>query len=116
MEVPKEDIGAYGVVAGDAISDNIVRVTNMVEKPKPEDAPSNLAVIGRYILTPDIFDIIERTPAGKNGEVQITDALLTQANESCVMAYKFQGRRFDCGSVPGFVEATNHVFENLYGE
>ena len=116
MEVPKEDIGAYGVVAGDAISDNIVRVTNMVEKPKPEDAPSNLAVIGRYILTPDIFDIIERTPAGKNGEVQITDALLTQANESCVMAYKFEGRRFDCGSVPGFVEATNHVFENLYGE
>ena len=116
MEVPKEDIGAYGVVAGDAISDNIVRVTNMVEKPKPEDAPSNLAVIGRYILTPDIFDIIERTPAGTNGEVQITDALLTQANESCVMAYKFQGRRFDCGSVPGFVEATNHVFENLYGE
>ena len=114
MEVPKEEIGAYGVVAGDAISDNIVRVTNMVEKPKPEDAPSNLAVIGRYILTPDIFDIIQRTPPGKNGEVQITDALLTQANESCVMAYKFEGRRFDCGSVPGFVEATNHVFENLY--
>ena len=115
MEVPKEDIGAYGVVAGDAISDNIVRVTNMVEKPKPEDAPSNLAVIGRYLLTPDIFDIIERTPPGKNGEVQITDALLTQANESCVMAYKFEGQRFDCGSVPGFVEATNHVFKHLYG-
>lgn len=115
MEVPKEDIGAYGVVAGDAISNNIVRVTNMVEKPKPEDAPSNLAVIGRYLLTPDIFDIIERTPPGKNGEVQITDALLTQANESCVMAYKFEGQRFDCGSVPGFVEATNHVFKHLYG-
>lgn len=115
MEVPKEDIGAYGVVAGDAISDNIVRVTNMVEKPKPEDAPSNLAVIGRYLLTPDIFDIIERTPPGKNGEVQITDALLTQANESCVMAYKFEGQRFDCGSVLGFVEATNHVFKHLYG-
>ena len=116
MEVPKEEISAYGVVAGDAISDNIVRVTDMVEKPAPDEAPSNLAVIGRYILTPDIFEIIERTPPGKNGEVQITDALLTQAKESCVMAYKFEGRRFDCGSVPGFVEATNHVFENLYGK
>lgn len=114
MEVPKEEIGAYGVVAGDPISDNIVRVTDMVEKPDPAEAPSNLAVIGRYILTPDIFEIIERTPPGKNGEVQITDALLTQARESCVMAYRFEGRRFDCGSVPGFVEATNHVFENLY--
>ena len=115
MEVPKEEIGAYGVVAGEAISDNLLRVTDMVEKPAPEDAPSNLAVIGRYLLTPDIFDIIERTEPGKNGEVQITDALLTQARESCVMAYKFEGRRFDCGSVPGFVEATNHVFENVYG-
>ena len=115
MEVPKDEIGAYGVVAGEAISDNLLRVTDMVEKPAPEDAPSNLAVIGRYLLTPDIFDIIERTEPGKNGEVQITDALLTQARESCVMAYKFEGRRFDCGSVPGFVEATNHVFENVYG-
>lgn len=114
MEVPKEEISAYGVVAGDTISDNIIRVTDMVEKPAAEDAPSNLAVIGRYILTPDIFDIIERTEPGKNGEVQITDALLTQARESCVMAYKFDGRRFDCGSVPGFVEATNYCFEHLY--
>jgi UTP--glucose-1-phosphate uridylyltransferase len=114
MEVPPEEISAYGVVAGEAISDNIVRVTDMVEKPPADQAPSNLAVIGRYILTPDIFEIIERTPPGKNGEVQITDALLTQARESCVMAYKFQGRRFDCGSVPGFVEATNFVFEHYY--
>lgn len=116
MEVPKEEISKYGVVAGEAISDNLMRVTDMVEKPAAEDAPSNLAVIGRYLLTPDIFDIIERTPPGKNGEVQITDALLTQARESCVMAYRFKGRRFDCGSVPGFVEATNYCFENLYQE
>ncbi|HSG90670.1 MAG TPA: UTP--glucose-1-phosphate uridylyltransferase GalU [Pseudomonadales bacterium] len=114
MEVPKEDISKYGVVAGEAISDNIMRVTDMVEKPAADEAPSNLAVIGRYLLTPDIFDIIERTPPGKNGEVQITDALLTQAKESCVIAYRFKGRRFDCGSVPGFVEATNYCFENLY--
>ncbi|MCC5885475.1 MAG: UTP--glucose-1-phosphate uridylyltransferase GalU [Gammaproteobacteria bacterium] len=116
MEVPQERISSYGVVAGEAVSDNIIRVTDMVEKPPAEEAPSNLAVIGRYILTPDIFDIIEQTPPGKNGEVQITDALLTQARESCVMAYKFQGRRFDCGSVPGFVEATNFCFKHYYRE
>jgi UTP--glucose-1-phosphate uridylyltransferase len=86
----------------------------MIEKPAPEDAPSNLAIIGRYILTPDIFDIIENTPPGKNGEVQITDALMTQARNGCVLAYKFKGKRFDCGSVPGFVEATNYVYENIY--
>ncbi len=116
MEVPRERISSYGVIAGEVVSDNILRVTNMVEKPPADEAPSNLAVIGRYILTPDIFEIIEQTPPGKNGEVQITDALLTQARESCVMAYKFQGRRFDCGSVPGFVEATNFCFEHLYSE
>lgn len=114
MEVPEEQISAYGVVAGEAISDNLMRVTDMVEKPPVEQAPSNLAVIGRYILTPDIFEIIERTEPGKNGEVQITDALLTQARESCVMAYRFKGRRFDCGQIPGFVEATNYCFEHLY--
>jgi UTP--glucose-1-phosphate uridylyltransferase len=86
----------------------------MVEKPAPEDAPSNLAIIGRYILTPDIFDIISEVEPGANGEIQLTDALQIQAQRGCVMAYKFQGRRFDCGSVPGFVEATNYVYENIY--
>jgi UTP--glucose-1-phosphate uridylyltransferase len=88
----------------------------MVEKPSLEEAPTNLAIIGRYILTPDIFEIIENTPPGKNGELQITDALLTQAKNGCVMAYKFKGRRFDCGSVEGFVEATNYVYENIYSK
>ena len=88
----------------------------MVEKPEPGTAPSNLAIIGRYILTPDIFDIIEETPPGKNGEIQITDALLTQAKKGCVLAYKFKGKRFDCGSVSGFVEATNFVYENYYAK
>lgn len=114
MEVPKDEIGKYGVIAGDAMRDDLFRVTDMVEKPDPADAPSNLAIIGRYILTPDIFDLIRDTPPGKNGEVQITDALLQQAQNGCVMAYKFKGKRFDCGSVPGFVEATNHVYENIY--
>ena len=114
MEVPDDQISAYGVISGDDMGNGLYRVDKMVEKPAPEDAPSNLAVIGRYILTPDIFDIIRGTPPGRNGEVQITDALQIQANKGCVLAYKFQGQRFDCGSVPGFVEATNFVFENLY--
>ena len=114
MEVPDDQISAYGVIAGEAVGDNLYRVDKMVEKPAAEDAPSNLAIIGRYILTPDIFEIIRETPPGKNGEVQITDALMTQAKKGCVLAYKFKGQRFDCGSVPGFVEATNFVYENIY--
>ena len=114
MEVPEDQISAYGVIAGEAMGDSLYRVDKMVEKPAAEDAPSNLAVIGRYILTPDIFEIIRETPPGKNGEVQITDALMTQAKKGCVLAYKFKGRRFDCGSVPGFVGATNFVYENIY--
>ncbi|MBU3068288.1 UTP--glucose-1-phosphate uridylyltransferase GalU [Aestuariicella sp. G3-2] len=114
QEVPDDLIHKFGVIEGEQIKDGLFQVTGMVEKPAREEAPSNLAIIGRYILTPDIFDIIEDTPPGKNGEVQITDALLTQAKNGCVLAYKFKGRRFDCGSVEGFVEATNHVYENIY--
>ena len=114
QEVPMDQVEKYGVVAGQSLKDGLYRVDTMVEKPKPEEAPSNLAIIGRYILTPDIFDILRDTPPGKNGEVQITDALMTQARNGCVMAYKFQGRRFDCGAVDGFVEATNFVYENIY--
>jgi len=113
-EVPHDQTSSYGVIDGEKISDNLMRVTNMVEKPDPKDAPTNLAIIGRYILTPDIFDIIRGTPPGKNGEVQITDALLSQAQSGCVMAYKFKGQRFDCGSVEGFVDATNYYYEKVY--
>ena len=115
-EVPNEEIHKYGVIAGEAISQDIIRVTDMVEKPTQEEAPSNLAVIGRYILTPDIFEILEETAPGKNGEVQITDAILEQAKRGCVIAYRFKGRRFDCGSVPGFVEATNYVYESRFAK
>ena len=86
----------------------------MVEKPAPEDAPSNLAIIGRYILTPDIFDIIRNVKPGKGGEIQITDAICEQAKRRMVLAYKFKGRRFDCGSIEGFVEATNYVFQKFH--
>ncbi len=111
MEVPTEDIYKYGVIDGKEIEDGVYMVSNMVEKPEPKEAPSNLAIIGRYILTPDIFDMIRSTKAGKNGEIQITDALMSLAKEGMVLAYKFKGKRFDCGSVDGYVEATNHLYE-----
>ncbi len=114
QEVPEDQVHKYGVIAGEDMGNGLYRVNDMVEKPSQEEAPSNLAIIGRYILTPDIFEKIEQTEPGKGGEVQITDALMKQAAEGCVMAYKFRGKRFDCGSIEGFVEATNHVFENVY--
>jgi UTP--glucose-1-phosphate uridylyltransferase len=109
-EIPLKNTNKYGVIAGELIEEGVLRVTDMVEKPEPEDAPSNLAIIGRYILTPDIFDIIKDVKPGKGGEIQITDALLEQAKQGKVIAYKFKGKRFDCGSVDGFVEATNYFY------
>lgn len=113
-QVAHDHIHQYGVVAGESIKDNVYRVTDMVEKPTRDEAPSNLGIIGRYILTPDIFDVLRDTPPGKNGELQITDALRTQAQEGCVLAYRFEGHRFDCGSIDGFVDATNHCYEKFY--
>ena len=110
-EVPKEETNKYGVIAGNEIEPGIYMVKDMVEKPEPEVAPSNLAIIGRYILTPDIFNIIRETKPGKGGEIQITDALLTQAKKGMVLAYKFEGQRFDCGSVDGYVKATNYFYD-----
>jgi len=112
-EVPMDQTNKYGVIAGNLVdgTDDTYRITDMVEKPEPEDAPSNLAIIGRYILTPDIFDIIRNTEPGKGGEIQITDALMEQAKQGKVIAFKFKGKRFDCGSVDGFVEATNWFYD-----
>ena len=108
--VPMNQTDKYGVIAGDLVdgTDDTYRVTDMIEKPDPKDAPTNMAIIGRYILTPDIFNILRNTKPGKGGEIQITDALLTQAKQGKVIAYKFKGKRFDCGSVKGYVEATNY--------
>ena len=110
-EVPKNETYRYGVIEGVEEEPDIIRISNMVEKPTPEDAPSNLAVIGRYVLTPEIFDILDNTPPGKNNEIQITDALVTQAQRGNAIGYKFKGRRFDCGSVEGFIDATNYTFQ-----
>ena len=110
-EVSPQDVDKYGVIAGKEIEPGLYAVDTMVEKPAPQDAPSNLAIIGRYILTPDIFDILSQTPPGKGGEIQITDALKVQAAQGKVMACRFRGKRFDCGSIEGFVEATNFFFQ-----
>ncbi len=112
MEVEKDDVRKYGIIDGKKIEDRVYRVESMVEKPNPKNAPTNLAIIGRYILTPDIFEKIKHTTPGKGGEIQITDAIKEQAKNGNVIAYKFKGLRFDCGSVDGFVEATNYFYEN----
>lgn len=108
-EVPMTEVDKYGVIDGELLegSSNAYRINSMIEKPAPKDAPTNLAIIGRYILTPEIFDVLENTQPDKNGEIQITDALMTLAKQGKVIAYKFEGTRYDCGSVKGFVEATN---------
>ncbi|MDQ6963871.1 MAG: UTP--glucose-1-phosphate uridylyltransferase GalU [Mariprofundales bacterium] len=111
QEVAEEAVSSYGIVYGRRLEDGHLQVEQMVEKPDLASAPSNLAIIGRYILTPDIFDLLRHTPAGKNGEVQITDALQQQADRGRVVACRFAGRRFDCGSVDGFVEATNYFYQ-----
>jgi len=111
MEVPNEDVHKYGIIEGNEIEDGVFMVSNMIEKPDNDKAPTNQAVIGRYILTPDIFDMIKETKPGKNGELQITDALRDQAKKGMVIAYRFKGKRFDCGSVDGFVEATNYFYD-----
>jgi UTP--glucose-1-phosphate uridylyltransferase len=110
-EVEKDQTNRYGIIDGKEVDDGLYMVNNMVEKPNPEDAPTNLAIIGRYILTPDIFEVIKDTKPGKGGEIQITDALMSLAQKGMVMAYKFKGKRFDCGSVDGFVEATNYFYD-----
>ena len=112
-EVPKHHINRYGIVSGNLVSgtNDIYEITNMEEK--PETSSSNLAIIGRYILTPDIFNILRDIKPGKNGEIQITDALFKQSKQGKVIAYKFKGKRFDCGDIKGFIEATNYFARDL---
>ena len=113
-EVPMNQTKKYGIIAGNLLdnSSNAYQVTEMVEKPEEKNAPSNMAIIGRYILTPDIFNILKDIKPDNNGEIQITDALKIQAKQGKVIAYRFKGKRFDCGSVKGYLEATNHFANN----
>jgi UTP--glucose-1-phosphate uridylyltransferase len=108
MEVPRESIGAYGVVAAEAVDagGRVFRVRDLVEKPKAEEAPSNLAIIGRYILTPEVFEAIEATPPGRGGEIQLTDGLKHLLRSRPIYGVKFDGKRFDAGDKLGFLQAT----------
>ena len=112
-EVSNKDIQKYGVIDGEEIDRGVFRISGMIEKPEPEQAPSNLAIIGRYILTPDIFINLENQVPGAGGEIQLTDAISAHAKDNMVIGFKFTGRRFDCGTLNGFVEATNTVFEGM---
>lgn len=106
QDVPKEQTGSYGIVATENFDARQGRITEIVEKPKPEVAPSTLAVVGRYVLNPSIFGLLERTTPGAGGEIQLTDAIATLLKQEAVNAYRFQGTRFDCGTHIGLIEAT----------
>ena len=115
QEVPLNQTSKYGIIEGTLIdnTNDTYQVSNMIEKPLEKEAPSNMAIIGRYILTPDIFNILKNIKPDKNGEIQITHALEIQAKQGKVIAYKSKGRRFDCGSIKGYIEAINHFANNL---
>ena len=105
--VPQEKVSSYGIVASEATEDaRIFKVSNMVEKPAVEEAPSRLAVLGRYVITPEIFALLEQTAPGRGGEIQLTDALKVLAKEQAMYAYDFVGRRYDVGDKQGYLEAT----------
>ena len=106
QQVKPEEVNNYGVISGESIQDDLWKVDSFVEKPEPADAPSNIAVVGRYIIEPGIFGILDKTKKGAGGEIQLTDALATQAQSEKVLAYKFKGKRYDCGSKLGYLEAT----------
>lgn len=106
QRVPKSEIHRYGVVAGKEITKNVYKISDMVEKPKASEAPSDLAIIGRYILTPGIFKVLEKTKPGKGGEIQLTDALKTQLRRKPVYGYLFEGNRYDGGDKIGYLKAT----------
>ena len=109
MEVPLENVHRYGIVDGEETAPGIYNVKGLVEKPSKEKAPSRLAIVGRYILTPEIFDCLDRTPPGANGEIQLTDAMAILCKEQGMSAVKIQGKRFDAGNWPEFLSANIYV-------
>ncbi|HTH95372.1 MAG TPA: UTP--glucose-1-phosphate uridylyltransferase GalU [Rhodocyclaceae bacterium] len=106
QQVPREDTRSYGIVASRPLGERLEAMTGIVEKPKPEDAPSTLAVVGRYVLTPQIFHYLERVKPGAGGEIQLTDGIAALLAEEQVLAYRYEGVRYDCGSKLGYLQAT----------
>jgi UTP--glucose-1-phosphate uridylyltransferase len=106
QELPREEISRYGVIDGKQIDERVHRISGMVEKPAPEEAPSNLGIVGRYILTPEIFDALEHTPPGKGGEIWLADGLRNLLDRQAVYGYQFEGIRYDTGTKLGYLRAT----------
>jgi UTP--glucose-1-phosphate uridylyltransferase len=106
MEVSKRDIAMYGCIEPESFEDDLVRILSIIEKPSPEEAPSNLAAIGRYVFTPEIFGALRRTTPGRGGEIQLTDAINLLAQEQAVYAYRFEGGRYDVGNPLDYLKAT----------
>ena len=107
QKVPREKVSSYGIVAGEpTINEQLMKVSDMIEKPSVEEAPSQMAVLGRYIITPDVFEVLQNTKPGKGGEIQLTDALRVMAKRENVYAYNFTGKRYDVGDKLGFLKAT----------
>ncbi len=106
QEVPKKDVCKYGIVDGNVIEDRIYKVNNLVEKPTVENSPSNIAILGRYIINPAIFEVLDNTKPGSGGEIQLTDALKELSQREAMYAYNFEGRRYDAGDKQGYLEAT----------
>lgn len=106
QEIPMENTNKYGIVDGNMIEDRVYKVNDLVEKPNVEDAPSNIAILGRYVINPEIFEILENTTPGKGGEIQLTDALNSLLQKEAMYAYVFEGKRYDVGDKQGFLEAT----------
>ncbi len=106
QDVPKEEVDKYGIIEGIHIEDRIYKVKDLVEKPSVDNSPSNIAILGRYIINPLIFEILEDTKPGKGGEIQLTDALKELSKREAIYAYNFEGRRYDVGDKQGFLEAT----------
>jgi UTP--glucose-1-phosphate uridylyltransferase len=111
QRVPKDKVHRYGIVEAKSLGEGLHEIRNLVEKPDPADAPSNLAIIGRYVLKPGIFETLRNTTPGRGGEIQITDALRTEIQKERILACEFSGERFDCGSLDGFYAATQHFYE-----
>ncbi len=108
-EVPKEFISSYGVINGNKIDDNVFQVKDLVEKPKADEAPSNMGIVGRYVLTPEIFSALKQTVPGHKNEIQLTDALKSMLKTQNVFAYKLEGKRYDVGSKLGYLKATIEI-------
>jgi UTP--glucose-1-phosphate uridylyltransferase len=106
QDVPRADTRSYGIVAARPLAERVEQISAIVEKPKPEDAPSTLAVVGRYVLTPRIFHHLEKVRPGSGGEIQLTDGIASLMQEQQILAYRYEGTRYDCGSKLGYLQAT----------